>query len=140
MSKLVLIRHGQSLWNLENRCFSYAGAGHPPTLLISPDGGHVDRLHVSQGIVGIRPDADFAESSVKLDAGHRLVCYTDGITEATNTDEEIFGEERLADACVRFTKMPLHTMVEGVFADIDAFAKDQAQSDDQALLALEVTE
>jgi len=128
------------LWNLDNRCFSYAGAGHPPTLLISPDGSHVDRLNVSQGIVGIRPDADFAESSVKLHAGHRLVCYTDGITEATNTNEEIFGEERLADACVRFTKMPLYTMVEGVFADIDAFVKDQAQSDDQALLALEVTE
>ena len=126
-------------WNAKTHTFSYAGAGHPPALLIAPDGKHVERLYVSQGIVGIMPDSNFPQRNFELNCGQRLVCYTDGITEAINTEQEFFGEDRLADACSRYAAVPLTTMVENVFAEMDAFSNDEPQNDDQALLALEVT-
>lgn len=127
-------------WNAKTHTFSYSGAGHPPALVIAPDGEHVERLHVSQGIVGIMPDGNFAQRNLELKRGQRLVCYTDGITEGINRDQQFFGEERLADACARYAALPLKTMVENVFAEIDAFLNGEPQNDDQALLALEVIE
>jgi len=126
-------------WNSKTRIFSYAGAGHPPALLIAPDGKNVERLYVSQGIVGIMPDSSFPQREFELQCGQRLVCYTDGITEAINAEQQFFGEERLADACSRYAPLPLTTMVESVFAEMDEFSKGEPQNDDQALLALEVT-
>ena len=127
-------------WNSKTHAFSYAGAGHPPAMLIAPDGKHVERLSVSQGIVGIMPDVNFPQRNLELNCGQRLVCYTDGITEATNTAQELFGEERLADACARYAAVSLDTMVENVFTELDTFLNGEPQNDDQALLALEVTE
>ena len=127
-------------WNAKTHTFSYAGAGHPPALLIAPDGKHVERLYVSQGIVGIMPDGNFPQRNFELSRGQRLVCYTDGITEAMNAEQQLFGEERLAEVCAQHAGLPLTVMVENVFTEIDAFLEDEPQNDDQALLALEVTE
>ena len=127
-------------WNSKTHSFSYAGAGHPPALLIAPDGKQIERLHVSQGIVGIMPENNFPQHNLELNSGHRLVVYTDGITEAINGEQQLFGEERLAEACLRNFAVPLKTMVESVFTELDAFLDGEPQNDDQALLALEVTE
>lgn len=127
-------------WNSKSHTFTYAGAGHPPALLVTPDGQQIERLHVSQGIVGIMPDNNFHQRNLELNLGDRLVFYTDGITEAMNSEQQLFGEERLAEACTRYAAVPLKTMVESVFAELDAFLNGEPQNDDQALLALEVTE
>ncbi|HTN70627.1 MAG TPA: SpoIIE family protein phosphatase [Methylomirabilota bacterium] len=127
-------------WNAKTHIFSYTGAGHPPALVVAPDGKQVERLHVSQGIVGIMPDGNFPQRNLELKCGQRLICYTDGITEGINREQQIFGEERLADACARYAAVPLKTMVESVFEELDAFSNGEIQNDDQALLALEVIE
>jgi two-component system, sensor histidine kinase ChiS len=127
-------------WNSKTHTFAYAGAGHPPALLVTPGGKQIERLHVSQGIVGIMPDNNFHQRNVELHCGDRLVFYTDGVTEAINSEQELFGEERLAEACTRYAAVPLETMVESVFAELDAYLNGEPQNDDQALLALEVTE
>jgi serine phosphatase RsbU (regulator of sigma subunit) len=127
------------LWNVRSHRFSYAGAGHPPALLFNANGQLLERLHVARGIVGIMPDGDFPETSITLQVGQRIVCYSDGITEAVNRSEEIFGEERLVDACSHAATLPLQKLVDRVFAEVDAFTGEHAQADDQALLALEVT-
>jgi phosphoserine phosphatase RsbU/P len=126
------------LWNAKSRCFSYAGAGHPPALLFSSGAWLVDRLHVSPGIVGITPDEIYPEASVQLQPGQRIVCYTDGITEATNGRDLLFGEDGLARACMRWAGEPIEQMVDNLFREVDQFLAGEPQRDDQALLALEV--
>lgn len=126
-------------WNGRERSFSYAGAGHPPALLFGPDDAAVERLYVSPGIVGIMPDCDFPASTTRLALGQRLTLYTDGITEAMNRDQELFGEERLADTYLQAAHLPLDGMVRQVFNVVDGFLAGAPQSDDQALLAMEVT-
>jgi sigma-B regulation protein RsbU (phosphoserine phosphatase) len=126
------------LWNAKTRKFSYAGAGHPPAMLLSYDGRTVERLRVSPGIVGVMPDGEFPVASVQLSAGQRIVCYTDGVTEATNDQEELLGEDRLAEICASFSNVPIATLVENAFREIDRFMADAPQRDDQAMLVLEV--
>jgi sigma-B regulation protein RsbU (phosphoserine phosphatase) len=75
-----------------------------------------------------------------LRVGQRIVCYTDGITEAMNAQEKMFGENGLADACVRWSRQPVALMVQNVFSELDRFLAGAPQRDDQAMLALEVTE
>lgn len=126
-------------WNSHERVFSYAGAGHPPALLLGPGHEVVERLYVSPGIVGIMPDSDFTASAMRLASGQRLTLYTDGITEAMNRDQELFGEDRLADTYLQAAMLPLDGMVQHVFNVVDGFLAGAPQSDDQALLAMEVT-
>jgi serine phosphatase RsbU (regulator of sigma subunit) len=129
-----------ALWNAKTRYFSYAGAGHPPALLFAPGDRAVERLHVSPGIVGVMPDGEFPAGSVRLSPRQRIVCYTDGITEATNGREELFGEDGLAGACARWAGAPIAQMVENLFREVDRFLAGEPQRDDQAMLALEVVE
>jgi sigma-B regulation protein RsbU (phosphoserine phosphatase) len=46
-------------------------------------------------VLGVAPDWTYTTGSSTLDAGDRLVCFTDGITEARSPDDEEFGEDRL---------------------------------------------
>jgi serine phosphatase RsbU (regulator of sigma subunit) len=52
----------------------------------------------------------------------------------------MFGEDKLADACARWAGVPIEQMVEQVFREVDQFIVGESQRDDQAMLALEVTE
>lgn len=72
-----------------------------------------------------------------LRPGHRLICYTDGITEAMNGQHELFGEDRLADICARSRPIPVNVMVEEGFAQLDEFLQGEPQ---RALLAMEITD
>jgi len=128
------------LWNAKSRVFSYAGAGHPPALLLAPANPSVERLHVSPGVLGVMQDSEFPLGFVQLSAGQRIVCYTDGITEAMNGRSMLFGEDGLAGACARWADVPIQTMVENVFYEVDQFLAGEPRRDDQAMLALEVTE
>jgi len=126
------------LWNAASQKFSYAGAGHPPAMLLTPDSRTVERLSVSPGIVGVMPDGEVPVASIQLSAGQRIVCYTDGITEAMNDQEELLGEDRLAGICAGFCNVSIATLVENAFREIDQFMADTPQRDDQAMLVLEV--
>jgi sigma-B regulation protein RsbU (phosphoserine phosphatase) len=79
------------------RTVSYANAGHFPPVLLHAN-GQVDRLAPTGLVLGVAPDWTYSNGSARIGAGDRLVCFTDGITEANNPAGEEFGEDRLIDA------------------------------------------
>ena len=72
-----------------------ASAGHPPPLLVR-SGGVVERLELRGTIVGVVPDADFEDVTVRLVPGEVLLLYTDGVTELRTTEWQ-YGEQRLLE-------------------------------------------
>ena len=74
---------------------SYAGAGHPPALVLGPEG--VTRLPSSAGVLGAWEALRLRSPECVLAQGEVLVMYTDGVTEARR-GKEFFGEERLVTA------------------------------------------
>ncbi len=73
---------------------TFSNAGHYPPILIRADGS-VERLVPGGPVMGVFPDASYEQGRVAIGAGDRLVLFTDGITEARDTADAEFGEERL---------------------------------------------
>jgi len=76
--------------------FAYSNAGHNPPLLIRAN-GKLEWLTEGGPVLGILPDAPYDEVRCVLSPGDVAVLYSDGVTDATNAQEEDFGEDRLAE-------------------------------------------
>ena len=84
------------------------------------------------GMEGMR----YNEHSVKLVKGDRLFVYTDGVTEATNAREELYGEERLISFLRKTETADIHKLLAEVRGDIDSFVDGVPQFDDITMLEL----
>jgi serine phosphatase RsbU (regulator of sigma subunit)/GAF domain-containing protein len=90
----LLVSLFYAVWEPESSTLSYANAGHNPPLLFRPY--HPAEILAEHGIVlGATLDASYETYSVKLEQGELVVLYTDGVTEASNDDGEMFGLHRL---------------------------------------------
>jgi len=76
---------------------AYSNAGHNPPLLIRAS-GKVECLTGGGPVLGIVPDANYEEICCVLNSGDVAVLYSDGVTDATNAQDEDFGEARLSEA------------------------------------------
>lgn len=73
----------------------YAGAAHPPLVVMKTGTGDVTEIPRSGGLVGPFPDLACQNRTLELSAGDRIIAYTDGLVEAGNQDGEAFGQQRL---------------------------------------------
>ncbi|MCL2501370.1 MAG: serine/threonine-protein phosphatase, partial [Defluviitaleaceae bacterium] len=71
-----------------------------------------------------------------MEPGDELFLYTDGITEAMNTNEELYGDERLYDAVQKYGGYPLYDLVRSMNREIDRFEDGTEQTDDFTMLVL----
>jgi phosphoserine phosphatase RsbU/P len=74
----------------------YTNAGHNAPILLRPTGA-VLRLDEGGTLLGVFPEVAYREKQVELAPGDRLLLFTDGVSEAQNTDSEEFGEARLIE-------------------------------------------
>jgi len=86
--------------DLDKFVLRYAGAGHPPVLLAPRSNAHgresESREVEANGLMlGLFPEAAYSSVEIPLDAGDRVLLYTDGILEAMNSAREEFGKSRL---------------------------------------------
>lgn len=81
--------------DLAEGVISYANAGHNPPLLLRADRRR-DQLGTTGLVLGVSPDWTYATGRTAFGPGDRLICYTDGMTEARNASDVEFGEDRLA--------------------------------------------
>ncbi|MBV8391625.1 MAG: SpoIIE family protein phosphatase, partial [Alphaproteobacteria bacterium] len=115
---------------------SYANAGHLPPYLLRDD-GTVRALAVESGLpLGVVDQFAFRMEHMRLAPGDALVLYTDGVTEATAPDGELFGDQRLADLLGADRWRNCHEIVEGVMGGVRLYEAGAPQSDDVAVLAL----
>lgn len=120
----------------DHRQVIYAQGGHPPAILIRDGEVH---WHEAQGTwLGITPEVSFEEHVIDIQKGDRLILYTDGIVEAMNPGEEMFGEERLAQSCLRYNRDPLKEQLENIVEEVFEFQGTGAVADDITLIGLEV--
>ena len=68
--------------------------------------------------------------------GDQLYLYTDGVTEATNQDDELFGEDRLIAALNEAPDLTVYELLPKIKKRIDDFAGDAEQFDDITMLGL----
>lgn len=117
--------------------FVYVNAGHNPPLLRRA-GGSFEWLKSRPGFVlagmeGVR----YRENEMELAPGDVLYLYTDGVTEATDVHQQLFGEERLQAALNEQPMLPVNQMLSKIKGCIGAFVGEAEQFDDITMLGLE---
>ena len=119
-------------YEARTQVFKYASAGHPPPRLIRDD--EVRRLDSVSGVpLGVDGESSYQEAVVQLQAGDRLVLFTDGITECTNAAGELFGDQRL-DEVLRTPINGAPELLERVVHSVHAFRAGLPPGDDETCL------
>ena len=120
-----------------------ANAGHNPPILIR--GGKAEYVILNPGLMLAGMDGmSYKEQTVQLEKGDILYLYTDGVTEAMDTDEELYGEDRLQKLLSFGEDYPepseengiVEPVCDAVLADIRKFTKGAEQSDDITMLCI----
>ena len=106
----------------------FVNAGHNPPYLVQPN-GDIQPLSSDCLPIGMFPFAQYKENTVTLEPGATLVMYTDGVTEAYNPADEMFGEERLCEVLSQPLGTPEQVRDRVVF-EVRNFAAGRAQNDD----------
>lgn len=115
----------------------YSNGGHNPPLVVRA-GGTVASLPLTGGSpVGIMPQMEFGEGSVVLQADDTLFLYTDGVTEAMNQAEEMFGESRTMEE-LKHGKSSASELVKSMREALCSFVAGAEQSDDITMLAFKL--
>ncbi len=115
---------------------TFANAGHNPPLVKHADGSF-EYLKTRPGFVlagmeGIR----YRKNEIQLEPGDAIYLYTDGVTEATDLNNELYGEERLLDILKKNADASSEKLCEAVKSDVDAFVGKAPQFDDITMLSL----
>jgi sigma-B regulation protein RsbU (phosphoserine phosphatase) len=111
----------------------YVRAGHNEPILRRASAG-VERLAAGNLPLGIAADALFSASIVRLAPGDLLVIFTDGLVEAVNAQDEMFGEDRALDALAAAPAAGAEQALKNLMAAVDAFVGPTRQHDDITLL------
>lgn len=112
-----------------------ASAGHEPPVLCDAEGVQLIELDTGAAL-GLDEDARYPARTLRLQPGQTLMLYTDGITEATDTQQQMFGTERLLACLERSTSHSAADLASGLLAEVDRFAEGAGQADDITVLAL----
>lgn len=109
-------------------------AGHLQPILVRK--GEAHRLEVDGMVIGAFPFARFGESSVKLEPGDLIVCFTDGISEPENEYGEMFGEDRLTDMVLKNAHRSDAELMNLIVEDVMKWTGSDELQDDMTLLMI----
>jgi PAS domain S-box-containing protein len=116
----------------------FAGAGHPPAM-IAHNGAEPRLLESRSMVLGALPEAVDAEATldVDLDAGDRVVLYTDGITDVFNSRGEMLGVEGVQKIVRETSLLPFNQMKKGILDSVAEW-REGPPTDDVSLVLVEV--
>jgi sigma-B regulation protein RsbU (phosphoserine phosphatase) len=126
------------------RTMTYARAGHTPLIHLSGEGlARRARILTPDGMVlGLNFDrgekfiAALEEVSVPLEIGDMVALFTDGISEAMNADEDMFGENRLSTLIEDHADLPFDELRERILREVRDFTGEAGPHDDMTLILL----
>ncbi|OPZ67692.1 MAG: Phosphoserine phosphatase RsbU [Firmicutes bacterium ADurb.Bin467] len=114
----------------------YVCAGHNPPLIARGTGPFTGLDVKTCWVVGGREEAEYPSLHTRLAPGDLLFLYTDGVTEAMNEKEELFGDRRMLDAANTAAKRDARSIIGTMRAALNGFVRGTPASDDVTMLAL----
>jgi serine phosphatase RsbU (regulator of sigma subunit) len=114
---------------------SYSNAGHEPPLLLAADGQQI-RLKTTGIALGVLDSAAYQHHSIAMRPGDVIVIYSDGITDATSTSNEMFGTERFESVVREHQDESATILIESVFKAVGDHVGGAPQFDDLTLVVV----
>ncbi len=127
------------VYDTESGILTFVNAGHnPPVLLKNGEKAEFIKQRsgfVLAGLEGYR----YKQEEIRLSAGDEMFFYTDGVTEATNAENQLYGDARLLECLDRCGGQDVSDQLDTVKKDIDAFVDDAPQFDDITIMAMRIS-
>ena len=114
-----------------------ANAGHEYPMIMRPNGQFEVFKDKHGFILGGLEHLTYSEYEVRLEPGTKLFVYTDGVTEATNKNHELFGMKRILEALNEDPKASPQQVLGNVRKAVDGFVQSEEQFDDLTMLCME---
>jgi sigma-B regulation protein RsbU (phosphoserine phosphatase) len=122
--------------DIAERTLTYCNCGHEPTVLIRK--GRTSDLQKGGLVLGVDPDAEYEIETIRLRDDDCLLFYTDGLTDAVNFDNELWGREKLLQTAKRFANESAEQMVKDILGYRRRFVGLARQIDDTSMVVVKV--
>ncbi|MDD5654514.1 MAG: PP2C family protein-serine/threonine phosphatase, partial [Candidatus Omnitrophica bacterium] len=143
-------------WDPSQKKLFYSSAGHEHILIyrsnlesprVAPEGTsplgqpNVEAIISGGFMLGMVPEIDeyLEDRSLSLNPQDKVILYTDGVTEARNTDEDLFGLKRLTDIISKHGHKPAQDLLSIIKEEVYAYIGTREQYDDITLVVMEAT-
>lgn len=120
--------------DLESGLLTFVNGGHNPPVVVHE--GTTELLKAPGFILAGMEDISYQQKEYRLHPGDKLFLYTDGVTEAENRKQEMYGEKRLLRALEEKEKLDAQKLVDGILWDVERFTAGAEQFDDITMVAL----
>jgi sigma-B regulation protein RsbU (phosphoserine phosphatase) len=124
----------------ENHVFNYVNAGHNNPYLLNVHQNKLTQLEVGGVMLGIMDPVDFTGDSITMEAGEKLILFSDGIPEARNIEGDFYSDEAFEQWLLDHKSLTPSQMMMNLLKTIDNFSNGQAQSDDITIIIIERVE
>ncbi len=122
--------------NNRNGLCVYANAGHNNPIFYKADDNKIEYLPVTGPAIGLSPNQTYQVENINMNKGDILLLYTDGISEAMNSEYDQYTETRLADTLIKFKDLSPKEICVNVLQDVLEYSKNPAYSDDKTLVVI----
>ncbi len=122
--------------SLDDGTLNYAIAGHNPPIIILSSQGEIEEMDKGGIALGALPEIQLEQKQRQLNPGDCLVLYTDGVTEAFNFQDQMYGEERLKQVLRLGIGNNAKEVLSLLKADLEDFRGNAPLSDDTTILAI----
>ena len=127
--------------DVSNGHLEFVNAGHNPPVILRCDGTAEMLKTKANFVLGMMDDMPYKKYEINLKQGDMIFLYTDGLTEAQNSEEELFGESRLLtclETMTQNTKASMSDICQTVHSALQSFVGNAEQSDNITMLALKM--
>jgi sigma-B regulation protein RsbU (phosphoserine phosphatase) len=125
--------------NTRTGAVQYSAGGHFPPYFVRASGAVESSPLVGGMVLGIESTARYDSGHSQMASGDLMVLYSDGVSEAANLDDDLFGDERLEAALAEVAGAPEGTAIKTLAERVRTFANGRSQSDDITLVAVRRT-
>ena len=130
-----------AVYDDEQKRLIFVNCGHAPEpfyLPARPDQPVARLTQLGSMLLGVQEDVEVCETTLPLAPGDAILLATDGLTEARNNQDELYGKDRLREYILAHQTKPLADLVESLVQDVSHFTQGTAQTDDRTVLAFRV--
>lgn len=124
-------------YNIQTRNLQFINAGHnPPILLI---GHQFKKLFEGSTVLGVFENLpSVTEKNITIPKDAILTCYTDGVVEQTNSNDDEFGMENMESSVLQNKEKSINNIVSAITLKLEEYKADQEYHDDIALLCMRI--
>ncbi len=127
-----------AILDISTMTLQFTNAGHTYPIFYKAGSGASYVKNVDGLFLGVMKDIPYKSNKIQVEKGDRILLYTDGVTEAHNTKDELYGEERLMKIFNESIDKDEEEVIDAIFKDIAEFSAGAPQFDDITMMVLTI--